>query len=289
MFDKFDLPFQFMKITSDSPEMLKAKDMMDNVDMVGMVLCTKGEITVQIDSNRYKFTQCDMYIFLPSFFVRVESITPDFEAIVIQTNYDYIIPLINKTVDIRSQLLMKDAPCISLSKEEYTNITLLMKSLSERIMLENTSNFNERRKKIMRELIISMGTTLCYEVVNIFFSNITIQPTLLDRNDVVVQQFLIALYQNFRMQHNVAYYAQLLCLSPSYFSTVIKSKTGKSALSWIIEFIIRDSKQMLQFTNTSIKEIAVRLNFPSQTFFGKYFKQYVGVSPKEYRKELRKK
>ena len=33
----------------------------------------------------------------------------------------------------------------------------------------------------------------------------------------------------------------------------------------------------------SIKEIATKLNFPTQSFFGKYFKQYVGISPKEYR------
>jgi AraC family transcriptional activator of pobA len=31
-------------------------------------------------------------------------------------------------------------------------------------------------------------------------------------------------------------------------------------------------------------EIADQLNFPTQSFFGKYFKQYVGISPKEYRK-----
>jgi AraC-like DNA-binding protein len=278
-----------MKITADSPEVQMAKDVMDNLNMVGIVLCTKGEIKVQIDAKAYELSQSNIYIFLPSFFVRVESITPDFEAIAIQTDYDFIIPLINKIIDIRSQLLIRDVPCMSLDKEEYTNIMLLMKSLSDRIALENSSNFNAQRKKIMRELIISMGTTLCYEVINIFFSNTPIRPIQQDRNDAVVQQFLIALYQNFRTQHNVAFYAHLQCLSSSYFSTVIKSKTGRSALQWIIELVISDSKQMLQHSNLSIKEIAVRLNFPSQTFFGKYFKQYVGVSPKEYRKEQRKK
>jgi AraC-like DNA-binding protein len=44
---------------------------------------------------------------------------------------------------------------------------------------------------------------------------------------------------------------------------------------------------MLGFTNISIKEIADKLNFPTQTFFGKYFKQYVGISPKEYRKRCK--
>ena len=43
---------------------------------------------------------------------------------------------------------------------------------------------------------------------------------------------------------------------------------------------------MLDNTDLSIKEIATKLNFPTQSFFGKYFKQYVGISPKEYRNKL---
>ena len=34
----------------------------------------------------------------------------------------------------------------------------------------------------------------------------------------------------------------------------------------------------------SIKEIAQNLNFPNQSFLGKYFKEHVGMSPKEYRR-----
>jgi AraC-like DNA-binding protein len=33
----------------------------------------------------------------------------------------------------------------------------------------------------------------------------------------------------------------------------------------------------------SINEIALKLNFASQSFFGKYFKQRVGVSPSRYK------
>lgn len=285
MSDKLDLPFQFMRITAYSPELGKIRNMATNTDKMGIVLCTAGEIKAHIDSNKYELSKGDIYGFIPSYFVGIESVSSDFEAIAIQTDYGFIIPLINKIIDIRSQLLIRDNPCIALSPEESVNIKILMESLSDRIALENTSNFDARRKKIMRELIISMGTTLFYEVINIFFSHKNIEPIPQDRNDMVVQQFLISLYQNFHIQHNVAYYAQLQYLSPSYFSTVIKNKTGKSALQWIIEMVIVYAKQMLIHSNISIKELSVRLNFPSQTFFGKYFKQYVGMAPKDFRKK----
>ena len=49
---------------------------------------------------------------------------------------------------------------------------------------------------------------------------------------------------------------------------------------------ITEAKYLLDNTDLSIKEIATKLNFPTQSFFGKYFKQYVGISPKEYRNKL---
>ena len=42
---------------------------------------------------------------------------------------------------------------------------------------------------------------------------------------------------------------------------------------------------MLKNTTLSIKDIAQQLNFPNQSFLGKYFKEHVGVSPSQYRKD----
>ena len=46
-----------------------------------------------------------------------------------------------------------------------------------------------------------------------------------------------------------------------------------------------EAKALLEMPDLSIKEIATRFNFPSQSFFGKYFKHYVGCSPKAYRRQ----
>ncbi|KAA6314445.1 hypothetical protein EZS27_034938 [termite gut metagenome] len=45
-----------------------------------------------------------------------------------------------------------------------------------------------------------------------------------------------------------------------------------------------EAKALLKSTNMTIQQISDELNFPSQSFFGKYFKRQVGVSPKEYKK-----
>ena len=88
---------------------------------------------------------------------------------------------------------------------------------------------------------------------------------------------------NWEVQGHVSFYARMQHITPRYFSAIIKEKTGDSALQWIVRMVITEAKQLLEESDLSIKEIADQLNFPTQSFFGKYFKQYVGVSPKEYR------
>ena len=42
-------------------------------------------------------------------------------------------------------------------------------------------------------------------------------------------------------------------------------------------------RNLLRHTNMRMNEIAEAMNFPTQSFFGKYFKENVGVTPSEYR------
>ena len=58
-----------------------------------------------------------------------------------------------------------------------------------------------------------------------------------------------------------------------------KSKTGKPALQWIIDIVITESKQLLQYSNLSIKGNSDPF-WTFRSFFGKYFKQYVMYHPK---------
>jgi len=83
---------------------------------------------------------------------------------------------------------------------------------------------------------------------------------------------------------SVEFYADKLSLTPKYLTTVVRETSGKTAHDWIIEYVILSAKALLKSTNITIQEISDRLNFPSQSFFGKYFKQQTGMSPVEYRK-----
>jgi len=50
--------------------------------------------------------------------------------------------------------------------------------------------------------------------------------------------------------------------------------------------VVKDISYMLRYTRKSVKEISCDLDFPNISFFGKYVKKHLGVSPKNYRERF---
>ena len=84
-------------------------------------------------------------------------------------------------------------------------------------------------------------------------------------------------------EHSFAFFANRLNLTPNYLSSRVKEYSGRTATEWIEDSIILEAKTMLKHTDLTIQEIAYKLKFPTQTFFGKYFKRITGMSPKQYK------
>lgn len=78
-------------------------------------------------------------------------------------------------------------------------------------------------------------------------------------------------------------YAELLHVTPKYFSWVCKRLSGKTANEIICEEVIKQAKLMLRDNSLSIKQIAERLNFANQSHFGTFFRRHTGVSPCRFR------
>lgn len=85
---------------------------------------------------------------------------------------------------------------------------------------------------------------------------------------------------------SVAYCAGELNLSANYFGDLIKKETGKSAHEFIQLKLIDVAKERIFDTNKSVSEIAYALGFKYPQHFTRVFKQYVGISPQEYRSSI---
>lgn len=104
-----------------------------------------------------------------------------------------------------------------------------------------------------------------------------------ERCEIVFDDFIKELNLFNGTEHSLSFFAKRLNLTPNYLSGRIKEYSGRTAMEWIEDSVILEAKTMLKHTDLSIQEIAYKLNFPTQTFFGKYFKRITGMSPKQYK------
>ncbi len=103
------------------------------------------------------------------------------------------------------------------------------------------------------------------------------------RQDEIVSNFLQCVADNYREHRELGFYAAQLCLSLKYMSHVVYSETGRHPSQWIKDYVILDAKTMLRSGRYTVQQVADELHFPNQSFFGKYFKEAVGVSPKKWK------
>lgn len=278
------MPFQQIVLSKDTFHRFKDGQLISTFNKCGIFFCRKGSVDVSLEDQPYHIKPGDIYIYMASTLVHLLHKSDDAEGIMVEVDLDYILPIVNKVMNVESQLFMRRHPCISLSNEQCAHLEYLLDNLWERIKTEDSEQGNVQYQHLKLELIKSMGQTLCYEIVNMYFANKPLQPLPQSKKDAVFQNFMLALFRFYRKERDVSFYARMQHITPRYFSTIIKEKSGTSALQWIVQMVITEAKQLLEGSDLSIKEIADQLNFPTQSFFGKYFKQYVGISPKEYRK-----
>lgn len=284
MFERH-IPFQYTFLCGDTLHLFKDGQIISTFNKCGIFFCRRGMVEVSLEDKHFHIKPGDIYIYMASTLVHLLHKSEDAEGVMVEVDLEYIFPIVNKVMNVENQLFMREHPCISLSKEQGAYLEYLLDNLWERIKTEGSQEGNAQYRHLKLELIKSMGQTLCYEVLSMYFTNQPLQPLPQSKKDVVFQNFMLALFRFYRRERDVSFYASMQHITPRYFSTIIKEKSGNSALQWIVQMVITEAKQLLEGSDLSIKEIADQLNFPTQSFFGKYFKQYVGVSPKEYRKD----
>ncbi len=101
----------------------------------------------------------------------------------------------------------------------------------------------------------------------------------------IYNRFVSLVAEHYRTAHDVAFYADRLCITTRYLSGVTDKVVGKSPKQIIADYIMSEAKTFLDTTCLTIQEIADRLGFSSQVLFCKFFKSQDNMSPSDYRKQ----
>lgn len=137
-------------------------------------------------------------------------------------------------------------------------------------------------QEAIQEVIYHMIETIT-AYYNALFSQESPAPTLRNTSKEMFDRFLYLVNNHCREHRQLAFYAEKICVTERYLGTVIRQTSGQTAKEWIDKAVNTQAKVMLRHSNLQVAEIAERLNFPTSSFFCKYFKRLEGCTPQEYR------
>jgi len=103
------------------------------------------------------------------------------------------------------------------------------------------------------------------------------------KGHILVKKYFQLVEDNYQNNLSVNEYANKLAITPNHLTQTVNQLTGKTSSQIIRSKQILEIKRLLVHTNLSVTEIAIKLNFPDQSYFTKFFKREVGLSPLQYR------
>ena len=260
-------------ILLDSPVIVSSFEYPFKVDVVTAIISLKGEMTGKINLKPYHSEASSMIIILPDQILEYEYISPDFSGMFIVMSKRFVDSL---NIEDRFSVFVsvQDNPCVPLGAEELEAMQTYYRMMQRAISVKDHPYKLEIARNLTRAFFYGAG----------YYFHTTPEDTKLPKNRAVVNKFLNLVRERYKQHRGLEYYADKLCLTPKYMSAVIKQAGGKSAGDWIDDYVLLEAKALLKSTNMTVQQISDELNFPTQSFFGKYFKRLTGVSPKEYRK-----
>ena len=145
---------------------------------------------------------------------------------------------------------------------------------------------NNFRNTIIRNRLQNILLEI-YDKLKRYGANDTDTTETTTRQIELFRRFVALVQDNYMREREVTYYANQLCITTRYLSSIVRHVIHTSAKEFIDRAVIVEIKIMLQSTDFSIQEIAFKLHFPDQSYLGRYFKKHTGFSPSEYRHSLK--
>ena len=273
---KFDLPVDFVTDDSITGDILNQYGRFPCHIKAGVfVLCTRGTVRATINLSEYTITHNDFVTVLPGSFIQIHEVSSDTRVCFAGFSSEFIsrVSYVETYLDFLPMIL--DNPIMALQEEVaqlYRNaFSLLIRAYSLPNTLDN------------KEILMSIFTIFFQGVGELYKRCKPTTNEPIKREHELYRQFIQLLMTHYTQEHEVSFYAKKCGVTPAHFSGAIRKGSGHSPLAIITGIIIMNAKAQLKSTRLPVKEIAFSLGFNNLSFFNKYFRKHVEMTPQEYR------
>ncbi|MDR0835534.1 MAG: helix-turn-helix domain-containing protein [Tannerella sp.] len=259
-------------ILFNNPIITEVFDYPFRVDVTTAIICIQGTTRGLVNLQPFTTQAPCLIILLPDQILQHEYFSEDFSGLFIVMSRRFEASL-NLHEEFSLFLSVRNNPCIPLNDNELDAMLGYYSMMKRTVSIKD----NPRRLEIAKHLTLAFFYGLGYE------HHKPLDEDKKSKHEILTQNFLKQVQVHYKVHRDIGFYADKLCLTPKHLSKVIKDSSGKTADEWIDDYVTLEAKALLKSTNMTIQQISDELNFPSQSFFGKYFKRNTGMSPKTYR------
>lgn len=250
-----------------------------HIAMNVIMICTNGKIQARMNDMQMSLSKNQVAIVPQNVLVTDIMISPDFDMKAMFLTTSILQSLLREKMMIWNDMMyVHHNHVITLDDEDVDNYSQFYDMLRSAVERGNKKPF---RKEVVQSLLKVALLALCGEMKLMLPEDNLSEETKLSNSHF--QRFLEVLHNSEVKYHTVEYYASELCISPKHLTSICKRISGKTANEWIREQVIEDIRYYLKKTDLSIKQVGNRVGFSNTSFFGKYVKQHLGMTPMEYR------
>ena len=246
------------------------------------VLCLRGRLRVDLNLKSFELSENTLLLYVPGNIVRVSEVPDGDEppqVVVVGASRNLIADVRMDFAKLfEESMAILENPCITLSQKEF-NISLKYYELAMELMDAGIPSLREALRSLFSSIFYMLGT--------LWSGRLTSGPAaaaeMSGRSKMVFEQFLRLVTQYHSKERRVEFYASKMYLTPKYLSKLIKKVSGRSAPDWIDSMVVMEAKNMLKYSEMTIKEISENLGFGSVPVFHKFFKYHTGFTPRQWR------
>jgi len=246
------------------------------MNFILIALCTQGRVQYRMDTQEQLVTPGDVIIVSERHVIDNYMASPDLQGLCFIISVKFFHEIIQSVSDVSALFLFtRNHPVMRLTERD------------QRIFKEYFDVIRSKMKEqshFCRDLVRTLLLAMFYDLSDVIYRFQLSTDTHRKRADVIFTKFIKLVEERCTTERRVNWYAKQLCITPKYLSEAVKIVSKRTPNNWIDQYVTLRIRVMLKNTTKTIKEITEELNFPNQSFLGKYFKEHVGMSPSQYRR-----
>lgn len=267
-------------LSTDKPRLITSRleEMMGEQTVAGygaIIICRTGSALMHIDFKAWRLGEGDVITIFPNDVVMIEEATSDFAVEMLR--YD---PAMLREASLQLERTVYSKLRNDRCRQGRLVVTDIINAMFRLLKIY----FDQPECKCLDQLVL-------YQLKSFFtgFYDHIIREghkesdEATPRTNDLFNQFMETLERDYRLSHDVAYYAHQLCITPKYLTTIVKRITGHTPKTIIDHYVVLQLKLQLRHRDITVKQLAWDFHFSDTSFFCRYFKQHTGMSPQSFR------